>query len=130
MFIKNNIRFIRLILLVLIIVGFVLIFTQGLWVPKLVDSIVQAEGTEGQIIKAIFICAGSKTIETKFHNYASAHSVDLKLSDGRELTLSQSISASGARYATADESLVFWNKGDTAFIIEGDLETYVDCVTK
>jgi membrane-bound inhibitor of C-type lysozyme len=29
------------------------------------------------------------------------------------------MSGSGARYANADESFVFWNKGDTAFITEG-----------
>jgi membrane-bound inhibitor of C-type lysozyme len=40
------------------------------------------------------------------------------------------ISGSGARYANADESIVFWNKGDTAFITEGadDAMTFEDCV--
>jgi len=40
----------------------------------------------------------------------------------------QAISASGARYANTDESIVFWNKGDTAFIQEGDVTTYENCV--
>ncbi|MEI7480174.1 MAG: DUF333 domain-containing protein [bacterium] len=43
------------------------------------------------------------------------------------MTLPQVISASGARYANTDESFVFWNKGDTAFVNEGDKQTYVDC---
>ncbi len=34
------------------------------------------------------------------------------------MTLPQAISASGARYATADESIVFWNKGDSVFITQ------------
>ena len=36
----------------------------------------------------------------------------------------------GARYANADESFVFWNKGDTAFVTEGaaDTMTFKDCV--
>jgi membrane-bound inhibitor of C-type lysozyme len=27
--------------------------------------------------------------------------------------------SSGARYANKDETFVFWNKGDTAFVTEG-----------
>jgi membrane-bound inhibitor of C-type lysozyme len=46
------------------------------------------------------------------------------------MELPQVISGSGARYANADESFVFWNKGDTAFVTEGsdDNMTYKDCV--
>jgi len=56
--------------------------------------------------------------------------VDLKLSDGRALKLPQVISGSGARYANEDESFVFWNKGDTAFVTEGadGKMTFKDCV--
>ena len=56
--------------------------------------------------------------------------VDLILSDGRTLSVPQAMSASGARYATADESFVFWNKGDTAFVTEGDpnQQTFANCI--
>ena len=76
--------------------------------------------------EAKFACDGGKTIDAAFYS----DSVELKLSDGRSLTLPQAMSGSGARYADADESLVFWNKGDTAFITEGSDEdqTYSDCV--
>lgn len=76
--------------------------------------------------EAKFACAGDKTIDAVFYS----DSVELKLSDGRSLTLPQTISGSGARYADADDSVVFWNKGDTAFITEGndDNQTYSDCV--
>ena len=57
-------------------------------------------------------------------------SVALVLSDGRKLTLPQARSASGARYANANESFVFWNKGDTAFIEENGKTTYDGCSTK
>jgi membrane-bound inhibitor of C-type lysozyme len=72
------------------------------------------------------VCDGDKTIDAEFYS----ESVELKLGDGRSLTLPQVISGSGARYANADESFVFWNKGDTAFITEGsdDEQTYSDCV--
>ncbi len=39
---------------------------------------------------------------------------------GVEVTLPQAISASGARYANEDESLVFWNKGEDVTIYEND----------
>jgi membrane-bound inhibitor of C-type lysozyme len=76
--------------------------------------------------KAKFACHGGKSIMAAFYS----DSVKLKLSDGRNLTLPQAMSGSGARYANADESIVFWNKGDTAFITEGSAtkETYSGCV--
>lgn len=53
--------------------------------------------------------------------------VKLELSDGRDLTLPQTLSGSGIRYSNADESIIFWSKGDTAFINEGNRQTYSDC---
>ena len=54
----------------------------------------------------------------------------LQLSDGRRFSLPQTISGSGIRYADSSESLVFWSKGDAAFVEEGPskAETYRDCV--
>jgi membrane-bound inhibitor of C-type lysozyme len=83
---------------------------------------------EEAVATATFKCAGSKAIDATFY----ADKVDLTLTDGRSLELPQVISGSGARYANADESFVFWNKGDTAFITEGPDDngtmTYKDCV--
>ena len=53
--------------------------------------------------------------------------VALTLSDGRKMTLPQTISGSGIRYANSDESIVFWSKGETAFITENNVETYSNC---
>lgn len=76
-----------------------------------------------------FSCAQGKTIGATFYKTK----VDLVLSDGRKFSLPQAISASGARYANANESFVFWNKGNTAFISEGETEpqpqTYTDCIS-
>ena len=57
--------------------------------------------------------------------------VDLVMSDGRRLSLPQTLSGSGIRYAAPDESIVFWSKGDTAFVEEGpaSTRTYANCVT-
>lgn len=56
--------------------------------------------------------------------------VDLVMSDGRRLSLPQTLSGSGIRYAAPDESVVFWSKGDSAFVQEGpaSTETYANCV--
>ncbi|MHB1087125.1 MAG: MliC family protein [Minisyncoccota bacterium] len=79
---------------------------------------------EKPLNSATFICDQEKSIKADFYT----SKVALTLSDSRTITLPQSISASGARYATESESVVFWNKGDTAFITEGAQgETYSNC---
>ncbi len=81
---------------------------------------------EEPIATATFVCEADKSIVAKFY----PDEVALTLKDGRSLALPQVISGSGARYANADESIVFWNKGNTAFLTEGsdDNVTYKDCV--
>jgi membrane-bound inhibitor of C-type lysozyme len=87
-----------------------------------------ASAAETPSASVTFKCEGDKAIDATFY----PDSVDLTLTDGRSMELPQVISGSGARYANADESFVFWNKGDTAFITEGpddnDNMTYKDCV--
>ena len=80
-------------------------------------------------IKARFVCGGGKSIDATFVN-GPRSSVKLVLSDGRTLTLPQAMSGSGARYANRDESLVFWNKGDTATLNDKGKTTYDGCKTK
>ncbi|MFA5924824.1 MAG: MliC family protein [Methylococcaceae bacterium] len=84
-----------------------------------------AEKVTDRIINSVtFSCAGNKTIQVLFF----ADKAELTLSDGRHLLLLQVISASGARYANTDESFVFWNKGNTAFIEESHKTTFKDCI--
>ncbi|MDD4358313.1 MAG: MliC family protein [Candidatus Pacebacteria bacterium] len=78
------------------------------------------------ITNANFICDNDKSINALFFG----QKVELSLSDGRNMMLIQTISASGARYANNDESFIFWNKGDTAFIQEGDETTYDNCLVE
>jgi membrane-bound inhibitor of C-type lysozyme len=80
---------------------------------------------EAPVASATFKCKDGKSIEATFY----ADLVDLKLSDGRSMKVPQAMSASGARYANKDETFVFWNKGDTAFVTEGKdaKETYSGC---
>jgi membrane-bound inhibitor of C-type lysozyme len=78
-------------------------------------------------IHAHFACADGKVVDATFID-GPPGSVTLALSDGRRLSLPQALSASGARYATKDERVVFWNKGDTAFLEEAGRTTYAGCV--
>ena len=78
---------------------------------------------------ASFVCADGKSLIATFYP-TDDQSVDLVLSDDRKLTVPHAISGSGARYAKPDESFVFWNKGDTAFITESGTTTFDGCVTK
>jgi membrane-bound inhibitor of C-type lysozyme len=81
---------------------------------------------EDPVNQVKFDCKEGKTIDAAFYS----DKVDLKLSDGRSMSLPQTMSGSGIRYANADESFVFWSKGDTAFATEGadEKQTYADCV--
>jgi membrane-bound inhibitor of C-type lysozyme len=79
-----------------------------------------------QTISASFVCAGGKQVHAVFVN-GSQPSVSLSLADGRHLDLPQAMSASGARYANGDGSVVFWNKGRSAFLDENGQRTYDDC---
>jgi hypothetical protein len=85
-----------------------------------------APATAGDTVPALFRCEAGRTVQAVFSN-GTTPSVSLLLSDGRRLVLPQTRSGSGARYANADESIVFWNKGDTAFIDETSQPGYRGC---
>jgi len=98
--------------------------------------------TQQQTSIVSYACDAGKTINaTYYEGQTSAPanpntpptpngSVALTLSDGRSMTLPQTISASGIRYANADESVLFWSKGNTAFITEGatQQQTFANCI--
>lgn len=75
--------------------------------------------------QGFFVCDGNKTIDARFY----ADRVFVTMSDGRKMKLPQGVAASGARYVNKDESVVFWNKGDTAFVTEGlpAVQTFFNC---
>jgi membrane-bound inhibitor of C-type lysozyme len=77
---------------------------------------------------AVFQCDAGKSIHAIFYKQG----VHVALSGAEDMFLLQTISASGARYATEDESLVFWNKGDEALVMrnnEMDM-AYKNCAVK
>ncbi len=75
-------------------------------------------------VVANYNCSDGKTIQATF----SGDNVNLILSDGRKLSLPHAMSADGARFANANESIVFWNVGNTAFIEENNVQTYANCI--
>ncbi len=109
---------------IIAIILFVAVFFAGILIGKKLEG----DSILGEpIAKAEFACADNKTIESVFYK----NFVHIETNSLGALYLPQTISASGARYANADESVVFWNKGNTAFITQGDPnnQTYKDCVT-
>ena len=105
------------------IVLFVAVFFAGILVGKKYENNLILGKS---IAEAKFVCADKKTIESTFYK----NFVHIETNSLGALYLPQTISASGARYANTDESVVFWNKGNTAFITEGNPnnQTYKDCV--
>jgi putative hemolysin len=88
-----------------------------------------APDSAGEVVHALFRCAAGKTVDAVFSN-GQRSSVSLALSDGRSLSLPQSRSGSGARYANADQSFAFWNKGDSALIEENGQPSFSGCSTR
>ncbi|MFA6339158.1 MAG: MliC family protein [Candidatus Paceibacterota bacterium] len=97
--------------------------------------------TTNFIAEADYQCNGGKQIKASYFKSPAVPTnpeeppiptgkVELVLSDGRQLTLQQTISGSGIRYATSDESLIFWSKGENAFIVENNIETYTNCTER
>jgi membrane-bound inhibitor of C-type lysozyme len=78
-------------------------------------------------VTVTYLCDENKSITATFT--PADENVELTLSDDRTMTLPHVISGSGARYANEDESFVFWNKGNTAFITENGEETFSNCAT-
>ncbi|MDQ5955403.1 MAG: hypothetical protein QG621_406 [Patescibacteria group bacterium] len=93
---------------------------------------------------ATYTCNNGKSITAQFFDTKGATqpalpaqpptptgSVLLTLSDGRTVTLAQTISGSGIRYANQKESFIFWSKGKTSFVQEGSAQeqTYQNCVS-
>jgi len=109
---------------IIAIILFVFVFSLGIFLGRKVGI----SDTLGPAINDVwFRCDNEKSIHAVFYKQA----VHVALSGGPELFLLQTISASGARYANDNESIVFWNKGNTAFVTQGNLnnQTYSGCNT-
>lgn len=103
------------------------------------ETKISPNGETPTTTSAVFACTGGKTISAIFHESSTTSvenaglppapngSVELSLSDGRSLTLKQTLSADGARFANSDNSVVFWNVGNGATFTENGTSTYANC---
>lgn len=73
-----------------------------------------------------FTCADRKTIIAVFARDIAA----LTLSDGRQITLSESPSASGISYWNNTRTIEFRGKGAEGSLIEEGVTTYENCTTE
>lgn len=74
----------------------------------------------------LFICDNSRSV-VALYKEGNDGEVKLRLSHSPGASLAQSVSASGAKYASADEDLTFWNKGEEATVTENGRITYSGC---
>jgi len=92
------------------------------------------------ISQVSYLCDDRKTINASYYKGkpvaqslpgeppVPTGSVYLILSDGRKLTLPQTISGSGIRYTNSGESIIFWSKGNGVFMEENNIQTYANCI--
>lgn len=71
----------------------------------------------------VYECSDDKSIWASYKE----SEVSLSLSDGSTIFLPQATSGSGARFANEDESIVFWDKGGSAFLEQNGEKTYDGC---
>jgi membrane-bound inhibitor of C-type lysozyme len=81
---------------------------------------------------AVYACDSGRTISAIFYEGPAPEtpapgeppvptgSVEISLNGEASTTLPQTISGSGVRFANADESFVFWNKGNSAIIMRNN----------
>ena len=70
-----------------------------------------------------YACAGGAEVRAVYRG----DTVTVALPDGRLLTLPHVLSGSGARYS--NDTITWWTKGDSGFVMTGDSVTLKDCGT-
>ncbi|MDE1924731.1 MAG: MliC family protein [Patescibacteria group bacterium] len=137
-------RFAATMLALIIVVGGVFLweYRDAPWLAPYLGSGAKQQQLVGT---ASYLCDQGKTISASYYQGTQGQpastsasgmpptpngSVALTLSDGRSMTLPQTISGSGIRYASSGDAFVFWSKGNTAFVEEGasSQQTYANCI--
>lgn len=108
---------------IIAIIGLLILIAGYMWSRSHQSSSLKTKG-----VKFTFTCKNEKLITATFYPPDDMQ-IDLVLSDGRDLSLIHAPAASGARYINLEESIVFWNKGNTAFLEENKSLTFEDCMT-
>ena len=122
-----------------IVVAIVGIITIVFFVMRKPAAAPTSTKTPTLVSTVTFACSASKSITAAFYDGVGTPgnettppvpggSVVLSLSDGRTMSLTQTLSADGARYANAGESVVLWNKGNGVTFTENNQQTYTGCI--
>ncbi len=126
---------------IIIVVFIILLVGIGIWLYDKSNSNKNQEEVLKFINQVTYLCKDNKRIIASFYEKPvnttplpgeppiPSGRVELALSDGRYLTLSQIISADGVRYANDDESFVFWSKGNGALVLENnEQKDFQNCI--
>jgi membrane-bound inhibitor of C-type lysozyme len=129
---KTPTKVLILVLLIIIIAYAVLKVSSSTSTPSSPTPIatVMYSCEVGKSINAVFYQGETKLPSNSEQPPTPSGTVDLTFSDGSTMTLDQTISADGARYANADGSFVFWSKGNSALVLENnqDSSSYTGCI--
>jgi membrane-bound inhibitor of C-type lysozyme len=119
------------------IIVVLLIIAGGLYfmiVPKASAPTTTATSTASTQNIVSYSCDSNASIRATFEiptQTTATGSVTLALSDGRNVTLPQTMSGSGIRYETGahtPQDIVFSSEGDNAFLTENEKTTYNNCI--
>ncbi|MDE2071568.1 MAG: MliC family protein [Patescibacteria group bacterium] len=136
--------YIIFVIALIVLAGLAYYYRDSSWFANLIG----ASATTTEVARASYACDGGKTIDAIFYQNTRsaatstpqgmpipAGSVHLGVSDGRTMTLPQTVSADGSRYSNGDpnvqggETFVFWSKGNGAMVLENNTEqTYKGCI--
>ena len=105
--------------IILISLG-ILILIGGLYFYSLYKN--GEEGSEESYF--IFVCPSGAEIRVNYEEGGNLAVVQL---EGKVYRLKIAVSASGARYANEDESVVFWDHQGEAMVLFNDEPTYEGC---
>lgn len=80
--------------------------------------------TGDSLVHVRYACEGGATLEAVFVNTASGSSFAIVGTDAGLIPMQVAVSASGARYLSADETQQLWTRGDQADLVrlDGDAE--------
>lgn len=118
---------IYIVIIIVIIAGFY-IYSRGKSSYNLAVTTADYACNAGKTISVAYYLGPSKPATGPDMPPTPGGSVALTLSDGRKMTLPQTISADGDRYANSGETIVFWNVGNTVTFTENGQETYTGCI--
>jgi membrane-bound inhibitor of C-type lysozyme len=96
---------------------------------QIITGQISYQCADGYTAQAVFMTQGPDPVSIPGQPPTSNALVSLSLDGAPSVLLPQTISADGSRYATKDESLVFWSKGSGAMILESGVEDkYQNCI--